>query len=323
MIDAARDGFIFGQTVDTNTLPTIWVHTLPTRVRNILLQAWQKPAPKKDVTPLTSCPKKGCHKTNILPLLALASWLPSSLLRSGRRHYPMKDYQSPQPQRSRKATNHTTDARATAQRAKLDAQTEEIPQEMAISASAGTSKRKKERAHSLPNRRTNMPIERAIGDYVLDHEGGNRSKKTIEWHRTALGFLRDFLAQERDITQVGDVNAPDITAWFVHLRKTPGAHGKMRSERAVQTYARSARAFFHWLVRQGLLSENPFDRIVFPKVGKPIIKTITPEEFEQLLAEDFLDRILRSMNCHIAHVTIFTLHSIFTIDYSRDIYTRQ
>ena len=195
----------------------------------------------------------------------------------------MNTHESPKRQRSRKATNHTTDARAAAQRAKLDAQVEAISQEVTVLASPKTPKRKKEPQHPLSTHRSTMTIERAIGDYVLDHEGGNRSKKTIEWHRTALGFLRKFLAQERDITQVGEINAPDITAWFVHLRKTPGAHGKMRSERTIQTYARSARAFFHWQVRQGLLSENPFDRVVFPKVGKPIIKTITPEEFEQLL----------------------------------------
>ncbi len=61
------------------------------------------------------------------------------------------------------------------------------------------------------------------------------------------------------------------------------ARGKLRSERTIQTYARSARAFFHWLVRQGWLSENPFDRVAFPKVGKPLIKTMSDEEFEQLL----------------------------------------
>src|SRR5690348_10208690 len=57
----------------------------------------------------------------------------------------------------------------------------------------------------------------------------------------------------------------------------------MRTERTVQTYARSARAFFHWLVYRGTLEVNPFDRVVFPKVGKPLIQTITDEEFEKLL----------------------------------------
>jgi integrase/recombinase XerD len=59
--------------------------------------------------------------------------------------------------------------------------------------------------------------------------------------------------------------------------------GKIRSERTIQTYARSARAFFHWLVRRGTLEQNPFERVVFPKVGRPLIQTITDEEFEQLL----------------------------------------
>jgi len=67
------------------------------------------------------------------------------------------------------------------------------------------------------------------------------------------------------------------------MRKAPGQHGKIRSERTIQTYARSARAFFHWLVRRETIERNPFDRVTFPKVGKPLIQTITAEEFERLL----------------------------------------
>lgn len=37
--------------------------------------------------------------------------------------------------------------------------------------------------------------------------------------------------------------------------------GKVRSERTIQTYARSARAFFHWLVRRETIERNPFDRV--------------------------------------------------------------
>lgn len=74
-----------------------------------------------------------------------------------------------------------------------------------------------------------------------------------------------------------------ITAWFAALRTTPGAHGKIRGERTIQTYARSVRAFFHWLARRHLIVFNPFDEVTFPKVGRPLIKTITDEEFERLL----------------------------------------
>jgi len=36
-----------------------------------------------------------------------------------------------------------------------------------------------------------------IEAYIQDHIGGNRSNKTVEWHRTALGLLRSFLRQTR------------------------------------------------------------------------------------------------------------------------------
>ncbi|BCL79681.1 tyrosine-type recombinase/integrase [Ktedonobacteria bacterium brp13] len=143
-----------------------------------------------------------------------------------------------------------------------------------------TSTRKKKHQSVQP---PSMTIAQAIDDYLLDHEGGNHSAKTIEWHRTALRFLKEFLQQEK-ILFVDDVSAPMITSWFVHLRKTPGCRGKLRCERTVQTYARSARAFFYWLVRRKLLQANPFSEVAFPKVGKPFVQTLTPEDFERLLA---------------------------------------
>ena len=52
--------------------------------------------------------------------------------------------------------------------------------------------------------------------------------------------MRTYFVGEREITMVGEVDAPDISAWFTHMRTSPGGHGKPRSERTVQTYARSA-----------------------------------------------------------------------------------
>jgi site-specific recombinase XerD len=95
--------------------------------------------------------------------------------------------------------------------------------------------------------------------------------------------MRTYFEQERGVTAVGEVEAADINAWFAHMRKTPTSRGKVRAERTIQTYARSARAFFHWLVRRETIARNPFDRVTFPKVGKPRIQTIDADEFERLL----------------------------------------
>jgi integrase/recombinase XerD len=174
-----------------------------------------------------------------------------------------------------------TEARAQAQRAKLDAQAKAQHLQEEQEAVAGQTHNKKSVRQEMQAKR--RVIATLIEAYIQDHIGGNHSEKTLEWHRTALGLLHLFLEEEFDITQIDEVEADDISAWFAHMRSTPAAHGKVRSERTIQTYARSARAFFHWLVRRGTLESNPFERVVFPKVGRPLIQTITTEEFERLL----------------------------------------
>jgi integrase len=183
-------------------------------------------------------------------------------------------------------SRRVTEARATAQRAKLDTQAEERQhqaEQVQKERKTKSSRGKQDQQDVLAQRRANTPIRRAIDDYLLDHTGGNHSDKTVEWHQTALGLMLSFFEEERGITLIGEIDAPDITAWFAHLRITPGARGKPRSERTIQTYARSARAFFHWLVRRETITSNPFDRVTFPKVGKPLIQTIDADEFEKLL----------------------------------------
>ncbi|GHO96649.1 hypothetical protein KSF_066970 [Reticulibacter mediterranei] len=177
--------------------------------------------------------------------------------------------------------SRVTQERAKAQRAKLDAQTEtQYRQEEQEAVVQVTQHKKTGRQEVQAKRRL---IDTLIEAYLQDHIGGNHSEKTLEWHKTALGLMRLFFQEELDMTQIDEVEAADMSAWFAHLRATPGARGKVRSERTVQTYARSARAFFHWLVRRGTLEHNPFDHVLFPKVGRPLIQTITVEEFEKLL----------------------------------------
>ncbi|HYU71130.1 MAG TPA: tyrosine-type recombinase/integrase [Ktedonobacteraceae bacterium] len=183
--------------------------------------------------------------------------------------------------RAGKKGSRVTEERAKAQRAKLDTQAEaRHAQEEQEAVTQKTQNKKTGRQEGQTKRRL---IETLIEAYLQDHIGGNHSDKTVEWHRTALGFMHLFFKEELDITQIDEVEADDISAWFSHMRVTPGARDKVRTERTVQTYARSARAFFHWLIRRGTLEHNPFDRVVFPKVGRPLIQTITTDEFEQLL----------------------------------------
>lgn len=125
-------------------------------------------------------------------------------------------------QQPAKPSKRVTEARASAQRTKLDAQAEtrrEAAEQQVVKLKNARGKR--EPGDALAKRRAATTLARTIEDYVNDHEGGNHSPKTLQWHRTSLGLLRSFLEEERAITLVGEVDTPDISAWFAHLRKTP------------------------------------------------------------------------------------------------------
>jgi integrase/recombinase XerD len=177
--------------------------------------------------------------------------------------------------------NGMTEARARVQKEKIDKQAQ-----IRISQTENVAKQVKSKKTSLEGQIISQAVPTitdAIGLYLQDHEGGNHSPKTLEWHKTALGLLCSFLQEQRAITLVQEVEAADISAWLVYLRKVPSKRGKPRTERTIQTYARSARAFFYWLLRREMIEDSPFAHIAFPKVGRPLIQTITTEEFEKLL----------------------------------------
>lgn len=140
--------------------------------------------------------------------------------------------------RSLKPSRNVTEAWAVAQRAKLDAQTKTWLQQAATKTPASKPPHGRKGAEDpISKRRAATTVERAVADFLDDHEGGNHSPKTLEWHRTALGFFSRFLAEERSITLVAEIDAPDISAWFASMPKTPASRGHIRSERTIQTYA--------------------------------------------------------------------------------------
>lgn len=164
------------------------------------------------------------------------------------------------------------------------------PRSTRVTAARAAAQRAKLNRTQLPHfswtraaRRPVLPLDTAIANYLQDQQGGNQSPKTVQWHQTALGLFQQYLASERNTTQVDQIASEDVSAWLASLRTTPTRTGKLRSAYTIQTYARSARAFCHWLVRREYLEQSPFAQVRFPKVGKPLIRILEPEEFAALL----------------------------------------
>lgn len=126
-------------------------------------------------------------------------------------------------------------------------------------------------------------LEGAIQAYLQEQVAAGRCPKTLEWHQTALPLFRQYLMTERHMQLANGITAADVHAWLAFLRTAPSATGAPRSPNAIATYARSARAFCHWLIQQGHLEHSPFTTVCLPAEPKTTFRLLESTEFEHLL----------------------------------------
>jgi hypothetical protein len=115
----------------------------------------------------------------------------------------------------------------------------EQPQAHHASSFSGSSKKPRKRQDS-------QPIDRAIQNYLEDQKRHHRRTKTLEWHQTALGLLRDYVLIECHMTLLRQITHKEIQGWLAFLEHQPTTRGALRAANTIASYARSARAFFQW-----------------------------------------------------------------------------
>ncbi len=131
-----------------------------------------------------------------------------------------------------------------------------------------------------PSTRT---IEHAIQEYLQDQVRKHRRPKTLEWHQKALGLFEQYLRTEHRCVLFGQVTQLQVHGWFVFLQTQLTARGSHRSANTVQSYARSARAFCHWAVRQKYLPITPFAHLSLPHQEHCVFPLLEPEAWRRLL----------------------------------------
>ena len=103
----------------------------------------------------------------------------------------------------------------------------------------------------------------------------------------ALDHLQQYLLTECHLLLVNQIKETNIRDWLVSLAQTPTTRGSQRSASAIETYTRSARAFFSWLVERGVLPCSPMSEQVFPRTSAPLPHIVSPASFEQLMRAGF------------------------------------
>ena len=142
-------------------------------------------------------------------------------------------------------------------------------------------------AFSSSEKGQRLTLKRAIQEYLRAHREVGHRPKTLEWHQMALSHLQGYLLNECHLLLVYQITETIMRNWLTSLAQTPTTRGSQRSASTTQTYARSVRAFFGWLVEQEMLSCSPMSEQVFPRISVPLPCYVSSATFEQVMQTGF------------------------------------
>jgi len=134
--------------------------------------------------------------------------------------------------------------------------------------------------HSSPAQAgMSLPGEpKALVDRFLDAIWMERglSENTLGAYRADLLALNQRLVGRNvELARAGRTDILDYIAWRVESGAKPRSTARQLS---------SFRRFYRYLLREGLLSEDPTAQIAMPKIGRALPQSLTEEEVEALLA---------------------------------------
>jgi integrase/recombinase XerD len=106
-----------------------------------------------------------------------------------------------------------------------------------------------------------------------------------------VSYFQDFLASQRISSDVTQISQHEIRAFILYLQQKKCFSGhrfnhvqnRGLSGHTINCYPRSLRIFFSWLVSEGIIGTNPFDRVKIPRPPRKIIPTFSDSQIRQLL----------------------------------------
>ena len=135
---------------------------------------------------------------------------------------------------------------------------------------------------SSPEKSHWLTIERAVQEYLQAHREVGHRPKTLAWHHMALDHLQQYVITEC-LLRVNQITEATMNSWLASLAQTPTSRGALRAASTIETYARSARAFFGWLVERGTISCSPMSEQVFPRTSAPLPHFVSPATFDLVM----------------------------------------
>nr|WP_319550222.1 site-specific tyrosine recombinase XerD [Desulfogranum marinum] len=152
--------------------------------------------------------------------------------------------------------------------------------------------------HAIHHKTIDLPAQLEL---FLQHLTVQRrlAHNTIEAYRSDLQLFISVIA-EQHVTSCAAVDKKHIQLFFAHC------HNKKHSARSSARRLAALRAFFAYLVVQGIITTNPLLELDSPKIGRNLPKALHLEEIDLLLTRPLLPTPINIRNWTMIHLLYAT-----------------
>ncbi len=127
--------------------------------------------------------------------------------------------------------------------------------------------------------------------YEVCNRAEGKSPKTISWYSANLKSFRNYVKSRHLPDSLDIIDTKLLREYVLYLMKRTRYNGhpytpaqtELLSSATIHGHVRTLRAFFNWLVAEGLAQNNPAKDLKPPKVTRKVVSTLSDEEIGAIL----------------------------------------
>jgi len=134
-------------------------------------------------------------------------------------------------------------------------------------------------------------LSELIEYYEVCNRAEGKSPKTISWYSANLKSFRNYVKSRHLPDSLDTIDTKLLREYVLYLMKRTRYNGhpytpaktELLSSATIHGHVRTLRAFFNWLVVEGLAQNNPAKDLKPPKVSRKVVSTLSDEEIGAIL----------------------------------------